>query len=365
MSHFIFSADGHVVEPNDLFLRGLPEGLRKWALHAEMGEDFIGTKIGDRFVHRTRRSSNPDSDLGQKRQGPRDLDLRLKDLALDGVDAEICFPSLALFGYGVENPEAELGTAQIYNDWCHKMFTGRRDVFVPCGVLPVRDFDNTVAELKRAAAMGYTAAMLPTTVPAGVPAYNQEVWDPVFHLAGELGIVLIFHTGTGLESVIIERGPGGAVINYTHQMNDGARTVMQLVAGGVLDRNPRARIAVIEAGASWLAAVAERMDEVYHGHRWFVKPKLSLLPSEIVRRQVHCSFQHDRACIMSRSVTGHQALLWGADYPHMEGTFPHSREVIGGLFEGIDISEQEKADILGGTAARLFRLQRPEFTRAA
>ncbi|MBV9993721.1 MAG: amidohydrolase family protein, partial [Caulobacteraceae bacterium] len=91
----------------------------------------------------------------------------------------------------------------------------------------------------------------------------------------------------------------------------------------------------------------------------------SLTPSQIIRRQVHASFQYDRACIMSRSVTGHQALLWGADYPHHEGTFPRSREVIARLFDGIEISEEEKADIIGGNAARLFRLDRPEFAQAA
>jgi predicted TIM-barrel fold metal-dependent hydrolase len=68
---------------------------------------------------------------------------------------------------------------------------------------------------------------------------------------------------------------------------------------------------------------------------------------------------------MSRSVTGHQALLWGADYPHHEGTFGRTREVVAHLFDGIDISEKEKADILGGNAARLFRLKRPEFAQAA
>jgi len=96
-----------------------------------------------------------------------------------------------------------------------------------------------------------------------------------------------------------------------------------------------------------------------------VRPKLSLKPSEIIQRQVHVAFQYDRACIMSRSVTGHQALMWGSDYPHHEGTFPNSRNVLAHLFDGIEISEREKADIVGGNAARLFRLPRPEFAVAA
>jgi predicted TIM-barrel fold metal-dependent hydrolase len=124
-------------------------------------------------------------------------------------------------------------------------------------------------------------------------------------------------------------------------------------------------VAAIESGASWLAALAERMDEVYEAHHMFVKPKLSVTPREIIQRQVYASFQYDRACIMSRSVTGHQALMWGADYPHHEGTFPRSKDVVAHLFDGIDISETEKADIVGGNAARLFRLPHPQFAKAA
>lgn len=164
------------------------------------------------------------------------------------------------------------------------------------------------------------------------------------------------HTGTGREDVRSHRGPGGAVINYAIQSCDGMLTVMQLVAGGVLDRFPGAKVCCIESGASWLAAVAERMDEVYEAHDIFVKPKLSLTPREIIARQVACSFQYDRACIMSRSVTGTKALMWGADYPHHEGTFPRSKAVLAHIFDGIEISEQDKFDIVGGNAARLFRL---------
>jgi len=163
----------------------------------------------------------------------------------------------------------------------------------------------------------------------------------------------------------MERGAGGALINYAHQMNDSLECTMYLVAGGILDRYPKVHVAFGECGASWLAAVAERLDEVYHGHHFFVAPKLSAPPSEIIKRQLHSSFQHDRACIMSRSVTGHKALMWGSDYPHHEGTFPNSRKILHHLFDGIEITEQEKADVIGGNAARLFRLERPEFLRVA
>jgi predicted TIM-barrel fold metal-dependent hydrolase len=301
------------------------------------------------------------------RLGTREIPGRLIDMQSEGIDAEICFPSQGLFVSLIDNPEAELASAQVYNDWNNNFFSGHLDKFIRCAILPVHDFKNTVAEIKRVSALGFTAAMLPSLIEANnkLPLYNDEAWDPVFEAAQRYKVVMVLHTGTGREDVRAQKGPGGAVINYTIQMCDAQHSVMHLVAGGVLDRFPNAQVACIESGASWLAALAERMDEVYEAHHMFVKPKLSLTPREIIARQVAASFQYDRACIMSRSVTGHRALMWGADYPHHEGTFPRSKQVVAHLFDGIDISEAEKADILGANAARLFRLPRPEFAQAA
>ncbi|WP_195908622.1 amidohydrolase family protein [Novosphingobium sp. Gsoil 351] len=126
----------------------------------------------------------------------------------------------------------------------------------------------------------------------------------------------------------------------------------------MLERNRGAKVAFIESGASWLVALAERMDEVEVAHSNFVRPKLSRRPSQIIDDQVWASFQHDRACIIAASagLPGARNVMWGSDYPHAEGTFPISRRVQEELFEGITVSEQVRRDILGLNAARLFRI---------
>jgi predicted TIM-barrel fold metal-dependent hydrolase len=370
---FVFSADGHIVEPSTLLTEGLPPSLRPHGLRSEIRDGFRYMLAGDKVtgkipVEAPSRLGWDGEEFGRpNRQGSKEVAGRLEDMALDGVDAEIVFPSLGLTAFLITDPEAELATAQVYNDWHDAMFRAHPERFVRCGILPVRDFDNTIAEIRRLADMGFTSAMLPSLIePAsGLPDYTDPVWDPVFEAGQAHGMVFVLHTGTGRHDVRSYRGPGGAVINYAIQACDGMLTIMQMVAGGVLDRFAGAKVACIESGASWLCGLAERMDEVYETHFSFVRPKLSLLPREIIARQVACSFQYDRACIMARSVTGHRALLWGADYPHPEGTFPRSKEVLAHLFDGIEISEPEKADILGLNAARLFRLPHPAVLQAA
>jgi predicted TIM-barrel fold metal-dependent hydrolase len=355
MKNFVFSADAHIQEPNSLFLEGLPPSLRGGALHATRDEKFIKVQMGDEVLHRIRTGGG---DI--QRQVSKGLAGRFADMDKDGIDAEILFPQLCIYAYRVKDPELELATVQLYNDWCLNHVKDHRDRLVPCAILPVRRLSDTLAELKRVAAMGYTACTLPSVTPEGVTQYNSEEWDPIFAFAAAAKIPFCLHAGTGLADFIFERGPGGAIFNYTRQITDAMNSITLLVGGGVLDRNPGAEVVTVECGASWLAGLSERMDEVFHAH-YYVAPKLRNLPSEIVRRQVKCSFQFDRACVLSRKVTGHQAMMWGADYPHAEGTFPNSQSVIAGIFEGVDISESEKADIMGGTAARLFRLRRPEF----
>lgn len=381
---FVFSADAHVVEPKDIFDKNLPASLKKYGIRSERQGDHICTMAGEKVLHRTRiikRENAPPANeelkgvqlsegedvvrLHAVAKGQIDIAGRLEDMSFDGIDAEIPFPSTCLYAYGIEHEETELATAEIYNNWNNQHFSGHLDKFVRCGVLPVRNFNNTLGEMKRLAKLGFTAAMLPCVTAPGMPKYNDEAWDPIFELGGELGLVFVMHTGTGLETVQPERRAGGAVINYTNQACDAWNGVQYLVAGGVLDRHPKAQVAFIESGASWLAGLVERMDEIYVAHSVYVRPKLSLMPSEIVARQVSVGFQSDRACILSRSVTGVRPLMWGSDYPHAEGTFPRSKEVITRIFDGIDISEKDKTDILGGNAARLFRLPDHQFQHAA
>ena len=357
MKPFIFSADSHIMEPAGIFLDGLPSSLKDHAIHARKEGEYLITGTKDKIIYRLRVGQHREKELGDaQRKGIREIPGRLEDMELEGIDAEICFPSLGLWLYCLDDPDAEAASARLYNDWNDSFLGGHPNRFVRCGMLPVLDFSNTLAELDYLASKGFTAAMLPATTPTGLPKYNNEAWDPVFAKAAKLGIVFVMHTGTGLESVIVERGPGAGIINYTNQMNDAQVSVMYLVAGGVLDRNPGARVAFIESGASWLVALAERMDEVSVAHANFVMPKLSRSPSQIIDDQVWASFQHDRGCIAAAAagLPGAKNVMWGSDYPHAEGTFPVSRRIVDELFEGMDVSDEVRRNILGLNAARLF-----------
>jgi predicted TIM-barrel fold metal-dependent hydrolase len=108
----------------------------------------------------------------------------------------------------------------------------------------------------------------------------------------------------------------------------------------------------VETGAGWLAYCCERMDEAFEEHEQWVNPKLDAPPSEYVKRQIHVTLGADRAPLLTRDITGIDALLWASDYPHPEGTFPESQAVVARIFDGLSDAEMEA--VVCTNAARLY-----------
>ena len=383
MKPFLFSCDAHIAEPADLFSKNMPEHLSQFVIHGEKDGDYRITRIGDQVIlkvkanfhaHKTgqndaafsaqteaaedrsctdaRENFVSDCAVDTRRLGARDLELRFQDMDRDGVDAELVFPSLGLMLPRIADREGQRVACQIYNDWAWDYCKASEGRLVPAAMIPCIDFEDALAECKRTAEMGYAAFCLWE----GLNNYNDARWDPIFAFAGENNIPLVFHTGVGDVNIRALKGPGAGMFNYTRQMNDAVDIITQLVGGGVLDRNPKAHILFAEHSAGWLWGLAERMDEIYHGHAPIIHPKLSRLPSQIIRDQVHCALQNDVGSVATRKGVGVGALLFATDYPHSEGTFPFSSKVVDRMMaENADATMEDFVAILGGNAARLFK----------
>ena len=156
--------------------------------------------------------------------------------------------------------------------------------------------------------------------------YNDPEYDRFWAVAQELGLPLTFHSGTGHEPRVV-RGPGGAVVNYILGAQlDGPMVMLTMAAGGALDRFPGLQLVTVETGAAWLGWIMTQADAIYEDHSMFAQPKLSLKPSELIRRQAKATFMYDPVAINNREITGVETLMWGNDYPHPEGTWPASQE---------------------------------------
>ena len=340
------SADSHVLEPSDLWLKNTPAKYRDRTLRVERDGDREAISIDGVVIRR-----NPVDTSGKVRApGQGDPVARLHDLESQDVWAELMFPSLGLWLPMCPDRALSLELSRVYNDWLLDSFMSVSPRYIGAAIIPIVDIVDAVSEIERAAGLGFQAVNLPAHAPDD-RLYNDPVYEPVWSAIESTGVRMTSHVGTGADPVVA-RGRGGAVINYTETFFPPQRLIAHLVASGVLDAHPRMHVIVVEGGASWLPALMERMDEGYTQHGMWARPKLSALPSEIIRRQVHATFQHDRALLSTIDVTGVESLLWGSDYPHFEGTWPNTQHELDVIFDGSEPGLRQA--ITGGNFAKLF-----------
>ncbi|MEV1080546.1 amidohydrolase family protein [Streptomyces sp. NPDC050211] len=357
------SADSHFLEPDDLWVSNLPKHLAELMPRSEKDPDGAWETVhidGMSF----RRATPPVKvqefmEATHRAPGARDIGLRMKDLDNEGVWGELVFPSLGMWSSSFRTPEALREALRVSNDWAWETIAQATPRLVPAAQVSTLDVDDAVHELERVAAMGYRAVFLPTAPHPKQKDYNHDVWEPFWALAEEANVVLAFHIGTdpvdlttGGQIGVVFRGPGGAVLNYTETTYGGQRAVTKMVASGALDRHPGLKVLVAEGGATWVPFIADRIEEGYRQHHQMVRPKLKRSPREIIYSQVYASFQHDATAVAAASSMGYRNVMWGSDYPHMEGTFGHTQETLHGLFDGVDPALRERITV--GAFAELF-----------
>jgi predicted TIM-barrel fold metal-dependent hydrolase len=352
------SGDSHFLEPEDLWATGLPADLAERAPRVVKNDDGTETIHLDGTTFQ-RPVPNPKQQQfyedSHRPPGARDARARLKDLDNEGIWGELVFPSLGMWNSAFNDPTLLREALRVSNDWAMSEIQGISPRFVVAAQVSMLDIDDAIAELQRLAAMGAKAVFLPTTPPKRQDDYNRDAWEPFWTAAEEAGMVLAFHIGTDpIDDTIgiAFRGPGGAVLNYVETTYSGQRAVTKMVASGALDRHPTLKVLVSEGGATWVPFLGDRMNEGYRQHQMMVRPKLSLPPKEILYRQVYASFQHDESAIGAMTEMGYRNVLWGSDYPHMEGTFGHTQETLHHLFD--DVDREVRRRITTGTFLELF-----------
>jgi predicted TIM-barrel fold metal-dependent hydrolase len=405
---FLVSGDCHIIEPVDLFKTRLPTNLRDRALweeeftldapivpggHTEFKKlhtiGFDGWTISK---YRQTGGATPDGE-------PEHI---LRDMDLDGVDAGVFFPNLALFVLFTDDHELSMAHARVWNDYAAERYLPYKDRMRPTAAIPLTNIPDAVAEIERVAKLGLGALLLPEIPP--LPYWSRE-YDPVWACAQAHGLPIFFHVATG--GVVVSEGQSqtaSTVKGLMTAMNMGkgnltddmvaGRTMgggntaaaspqaimADLIGGGVCERYPDLHFNLTEFGASWLVSYLAFMDKSWRmgtgqDPDWWLgfwddsrsaydQPSMGRLfninqkwpyplkPTEYVRRQIHVQFADDPVAVQARHITGLTTIMWGNDYPHAEGTFRSSAEAIA---ENIDdtVSDEDRAAILGGTLAKI------------
>jgi predicted TIM-barrel fold metal-dependent hydrolase len=372
----IISADGHVNEPEDLFDR-LPKALRgKYERKIEPVEGgYIMKMMGvEIFIASPARKLTDDENMREFRQdktGGRDLAVRLGYQARDGVAAEVVFPNQLLALGVAPDPEFNIALARAYNDWIYETFSPMPNHFIPAPLIPVDDLEAAIMESERCLKKGFRTLMLPCSYPWR--PYDRRDYDPLWRLVEESGVPLNFHVfsgnvfiGTdfasidymGAEDFAKRPKSTGGVRDRTERLSTtvigmaaGMGPIVHLTGGGVLERHPDLKFIVTEAECGWLAWTLQAMDAMQDRRRLGLLD-LSLRPSEYFKRQGAVTISDDLVAIYNLEFTGVDNIMWGNDYPHDEGTYPHSAKHRKEIVDRVSTDDAYK--IFVGNAARIY-----------
>ncbi len=362
--YFMVSADGHVQEPKDLWKKRMPEEF--WPRLPGVEVDDKGTQFQKTEGFRPLRIRNIkfEGEDALRNASGRDPQARIDDLAKDGVDAEILFPNLGLTIWATPDPEFSQMMCRAWNEWAWEEFGPYNDRLSPMACIAPGDIEGAIAEVQRCAKLGFRGLSLPCKPKWGPPNhedlnYNLPEFDPLWAVIQDVNLPMTFHVSTGRDPRT-SRGNGGAVINYAvHSLAPTMEPIANLCASGVLDRFPGLRFGAIEAGIGWVAWSLQALDEAYKKHHMWVRPQLKMLPSEYFQQNGFASFQEDKVGLdLAREHGLVDNFLWANDFPHHEGTWPHSAQAIERTMAGLN--EYERRQILGLNSARVFGFEVPE-----
>jgi predicted TIM-barrel fold metal-dependent hydrolase len=294
---------------------------------------------------------------------------RLAVLEEQGIHAEVTYPGPVLAG-GLSNAmylgsvtadglEPVWPALHAYNRWLADFCgaaPGRR-----AGVIPIdlHDIDRAVEELQWARDNGiFGGVMLPAmSVRSKLPGYAADYYDPFWSACEDLGIVVNLHTGasgTATDSKYLYDDAHGGMLGLYEVFVFTRRPLWFMIFGGVFDRHPKLRVVMAENGVQWLPSLVRDMESFFDTHGGApVRSYLKMRPAEYVEKHVWVAGSlMKRYEAEMRDEIGVGRLMWGADYPHLEGAVPVHREVVRHVFGGLP--EPDVRAMLGENAMALW-----------
>ncbi len=395
----MISVDDHVMEPKELWQEQLPESLRERGpkvLREKVKLSFKGGHYGfernaddgewcDVWVYEDLvmptgllhapagvprdQQRNVAATYEDFRPGTWDQAERLADMTLNNCEAAINYPNIfpRFAGQGfLERADKDLALTclRIYNDWmiddwCGGAGKGR---LIPLTLVPLWSPELAAEEVRRCAAKGsYAIAFSENPSKLGVPSMYTGEWDVLWQACVETETSVSMHIGSSSSMPSTsEDAPLATSMSLYAQNAQGS--LCDWVFSGSLQRFPDLTIAYAESQVGWMPFQLERMDAVWRDGRGGVDD-VTVAPSEQVHGRVYGCVFDDLHGLINREAVGLDHILFETDYPHSDGTFPHSRKVAHELFVAAGMDAEACYKVLRGNAIEAYGLHRFGITK--
>ena len=310
--------------------------------------------------------------IGSKKHKNWDATARTADMDSEGVAGEIIFPNTVppFFRSSVlicGNPPADdykmrLEGIRAHNRWLVDFCNEFPDRRAGIGLVYLNDIDDAIEDIKWIAKQGLRGGILLPHVPDDcthiLPLYDPE-YDRLWAVCQELDVVINQHGGTG--SPDYGNYPVALPIRLLETPWFSTRSYQHLLLSGVFERFPKLNYILTEAGCAWVPETLARLDMIWSrvrtgavGEFQFNTEAMPPEPPSFYAKR-NCHYGASSAApieIKDRAAIGVDHVLWGSDYPHYEGTYPHSRLAIRHTFN--DLPQEETRKMLGLNAADLY-----------
>jgi uncharacterized protein len=383
MANELISCDDHMdlgQLPADLWTAGLPLSLRDRAPHIEERDgqaiwvcdgkpwgSWGGKRLSNEQLARPKPLYNAFDRGGiydQSARRPAVAELRLADMDRDGVQTQVIFGPI--FQISTDDPALRVACYRVYNDWLMEFCAAAPDRLIGAPMLPESP-EAATEELLRLAerwpANGGGVRQVTLMIANVNPKLDDPAWEKLWAALEDTGIILSWHI-----TVFVGK-PGDRVAGKAASVFENTKFFManflepfvDLFSWGILERHPKLKMVMAEAGTGWLPWLVQELDYRYW-RLWEAKEfwadkggaALETKPSELFKRQIWATFQEDYAAMSLIPFFGEGHLLWASDYPHPDSVWPNSRAAIERQMK--DLSPEMRRKLTHDNAAKLYGL---------
>jgi uncharacterized protein len=367
----VVDADGHILEPLDLWDKYMDPAFRDRAPRIVTGENGKQCLVMDEHVvGNNQRGIGGIGGVGARqgvvaadameyqdgKPGGFDPHKRIPDMDADGIDAAFLYPSLGLFSGAIHDPQLAAAVCRAYNRWLADYCKPYPDRLFGVAMLPMQEVELAIAEMRFAKKeLGFKGGFIRPN-PYNNKMINHPDYEPFWAAAEDLDFSIGFHEGAaaGMPQVGIDRFEGrGARHIITHTM-EMMLACLAVIWGGVCERHPKIRIGFLESGGGWIAPWLDRMDR-HFDDQGFNDSGLTTRPSDLFRRNCWISFEPVEGSLkVLADYVGPTKIMWATDYPHPDGFFPGAPDMVRKQIAGLSAATQH--GVMAGGAMGFYGL---------
>jgi predicted TIM-barrel fold metal-dependent hydrolase len=270
----LVSADSHVIEPPDLWLKRIQRRYLNRAprIVSEADSDYFICEgaLNEKFGFMTATPPEAKSEdltmLGRWEavmRGAYDPLARLMNMDRDDVEAELLYCSLSLPMFAIADLDFQFACFRAYNDWLAEFCEVAPKRLFPIAMIPVNPVERGIAEMQRCRKLGFQGAMISVNQDAN-EGYEHRRYDPLWSAAEDLRMPISLHVEANKHRPSYN---GNMLVETALVFTATMYSVVAMIFSGVFDRHPGLRVVSVENDASWAVAVLERIDYRYERDR--------------------------------------------------------------------------------------------------